>query len=196
MPRAFDYTQTDIDIPMRYNNSVSTAAPAINGTWVDYGKTTSSEVKYPLCQTETTDGQILFSDSQYLNNLSCEAHSYNAGNYYNLPSQLGNALNNDICPKGWSLPDKYRKTDYSSFLIIYGIDYKPSKTSPYDAALLNLPLSFLRSGIYYGDGSLGYQGTDGYCRMTSLRLFFNAGNLTPTYSTNANYGYSMRCVAH
>ena len=93
------------------------------------------------------------------------------------------------------LPDSNGKTNYSNFLIIYGIDYNASSRTNQDSALLNLPLSFLHSGLYYNNGSLGQQGNRGYYRMASLILLFYLDRLDPTYGTNADYGYPVRCVS-
>ena len=195
--RTDEYGQTYVDfLPARYNNIISTSKPTINGSWVNYGEMSSKE-SLEKCAIETTSGEILNSGSFIGNSVSCESHVYNAGNYYNLPSQLGNAKYNSVCPKGWRLPENNGDTSYSNLLLAYGIDFDAgdNRISPYDAALLNLPLSYLRSGYYYDTGALNYQGSNGYYRMSSLRLGFNSSNLNPTYSTNADVGYSVRCVS-
>ena len=192
-PHVFDYTQTEIDVPMRYGNTVSTTTPIINGTWVNYGNASSNEVKFPFCDVEYSDGVLLSSGSQSVDNKSCTPHAYNAGNYYNLPSQLGDAKSNSVCPRGWRLPEYGGKTDYANFLISYGIDYKASGRSNHDSGFLNLPLSFLHPGRYFSNGTLGAQGSNGIYRMTSLVLEFNSGYLNPVFNTDASYGYSLRC---
>ena len=127
---------------------------------------------------------------------SCKPHTYNAGNYYNLPSQLGDAKSNSICSKGWRLPENGATTSYFNLLLSYGIDFNSgNKVSPYDAALLNLPFSYLRSGGYGNNGTLITQGVYGYYRMSSLSLYFSSSYLVPTYGTLADVGYSVRCVS-
>ena len=180
---------------MRYINKINTSTPTVSGTWVNYGKEGSSKEDTNNCKTETTFGELMLDGSAMRYQLSCEPHAYNAGNYYNLPSQLGDAKYNDVCPKGWSLPDNNGKTSYSNLLIAYGIDNSASKVSnTFDAALINLPLSFLRSGRYVSNGSLYGQGNDGVYRMASLLLYFYSGGLDPADGTYASYGYSVRCV--
>ena len=93
------------------------------------------------------------------------------------------------------LPDSDGSTSYSNFLTNYGVDYNTTKTKPYDVALLNLPLSFLRSGYYSTYGGLYNQVSYGNYRMASFSLLFDSGNLNPTNSTNAYIGYSVRCVS-
>ena len=130
------------------------------------------------------------------NNVSCESHSYNAGNYYNYPAAaLGNNASNSVCPKGWTLPNNAKGTSYSRLLEAYGIDHAATTKSNYDSGLVNLPLSFLRSGIYSSSGTLTTQGSRGSYRMTSQRLYFHSDSLKPTNSTSAYTGYSVRCVS-
>ena len=196
----FDYTQKDLEIPMRYNNSISTSKPNINGTWVDYGSVSSSEAKFPYCDIEQTDGMLLTSGSQSTNNISCNPHVYNAGNYYNFPATSAKSNTptlNSVCSLGWGLPENDSNTSYSNLLMVYGIDFNAGDkmVEPYDAALLNFPLSFLRSGYYDRTGALYGQGSYGYYRMTSLRLVFNSGLLSPANDTLAGNGYSVRCVS-
>ena len=165
---------------------------------MDYGAATSNENKTQYCNIEQTDGILLTSGSQSTNNISCNPHVYNAGNYYNYPSAAPNGDQYvSICPKGWRLPENNGDTSYSNLLLAYGIDFNAgdNRIQPYDAALLNLPLSFLRSGYYGNTGALNAQGVGGYYRMSSLRLYFNSSNLNPTNRTDANYCYSVRCVA-
>ena len=198
--RTDEYGQTYVEYyPAKYNNSVSTTKPAINGTWVDYGSITSKE-STEKCTIETTAGEILNSGSVANNNVSCEPHAYNAGNYYNFPAvsaKSGEPTPNSACSKGWRLPENNGDTSYSNLLLAYGIDFNAgdNRIQPFDAALLNLPLSFLRSGYYYNTGALRYQGSVGEYRMSSLSLYFYLGDLYPTNDTLAYYGYSVRCVS-
>ena len=133
-----------------------------------------------------------------MHNVSCEPHAYNAGNYYNFPAASASTPEpalSSICPRGWSLPQKDRDTDYAKFLMTYGIDYNASSRSNQDSALLNLPLSYLRSGSYSASGSPHYQGNYGDYRMSSLSLGLGSGDLKPTDHTSADGGYSVRCVS-
>ena len=182
---------------MKYVNTISAAKPSINGTWVDYGTGVTSKEDTNRCSVETTNGEMLTSGSLMSLQQSCKPHTYNTGNYYNLPSQLGDAKYNSVCPLGWKLPESENKTSYSNLLLAYGIDFNAgdNRVQPYDAALLNLPLSYLRSGNYYNTGTLSVQGSYGVYRMSSLSLLFNSSGLDPTYITYAYYGYSVRCVS-
>ena len=182
--------------PMRYINSINITTPTVSGTWVNYGTSASSTTDTNNCPVNRTNGEILYSGHFMTSQISCEPHAYNAGNIYNLPSQLGDAKYNNICPKGWMLPDNNGETSYSNLLIAYGINHNAgsNKTKPYDVALLNMPLSFLRSG-YLSDGTLKLQGNYGRYRMASLSLYFSSGALNPTYDTHDSYGYSVRCVS-
>ena len=182
---------------MKYNNSLSQTTPTVTDTWVNYGSASSSELS-SLCDTELTEGQLLYSNSLMSLQKSCLTHSYNAGNYYNFPAASASSsepTTNSICPKGWSLPQNGRNTGYSHLLENYGVDYNASSRTNQDSALLNLPLSFLRSGDYSSGGSLGGQGNLGRYRMSSLRLHFGSGGLAPAYNTDAGGGYMVRCVS-
>ena len=195
--RVDEYGQTYIEYyPPRYINTIGTAKPTINGTWVNYGSASSTESS-ERCPVESTNGEILNSGSFMGGQASCRTHAYNAGNYYNLPSQLGNASHNSVCPLGWKLPDRNDDTSYSNFLLAYNIDFNAgdNRISSYDAALLNLPLSFLRSGLYTYTGALNYRSSVGEYRMSSLSLYSYLSDLIPTNDTNANYGFSVRCVS-
>ena len=172
--------------------------PTIIGTWVDYGGASSS-ASSEYCNTESTDGQMLVSGSQKLDNISCHPHSYNAGNYYNFPATSASSpepATSSVCARGWMLPQSNRSTSYANFLRAYGVDYSAPSLTNHDSALLNLPLSFLRSGSYnYRDGFLYYQGNYGDYRMSSLSLGLSSGYLTPVDGTSANSGFSVRCVS-
>ena len=186
--------------PMRYVNTISIGRPSINGTWVDYGTGISSKESSDNCIIEMTNGEILVSGSLMNLQQSCEPHSYNAGNYYNFPAvsaKSGEPTPNSACPKGWRLPDNNGDTSYSNLLLAYGIDFNAgdNMVSPYDAALLNLPLSYLRSGYHNSTGALSSQDSVGGYRMSSLRLGFNSSSLYPTSSTFASDGFSVRCVS-
>ena len=195
MPRVFSYEQGD-GTPAKYANPISISKPSITDTWVNYGAATSID-DAKACEIDITDGQLLYSKSQMLNQKSCVPHSYNTGNYYNFPAASTNTsepASSSICPKGWNLPQNTGNTSYSHILDMYGIDNFAATKSNYDSGLVNLPLSYLRSGYYYSDGTLYYQGISGVYRMTSQRLGFHSSNLNPTSNTDANRGYSVRCV--
>ena len=133
-----------------------------------------------------------------LNQKSCIPHSYNAGNYYNFPAASASSpdpATSSICPKGWILPQNGTPTGYAYFLLTYGIDHHVPSRPNQDSALLNLPLSFLRSGYYGNGGSLIVQGSNGGYRMASLSLYFGSRDLNPTNGTDAHYGFSVRCVS-
>ena len=198
--RTDEYGQTYVEYyPGRYINEVSKAKPNINGTWVDYGSVSSRESS-EKCTIETTSGEILNSGSVMQNNISCKTHTYNAGNNYNYPAASASTsepASSSICPLGWKLPEYNGNTRYSNLLLAYGIDFNAgdNMASPYDAALLNLPLSFLRSGYYNFNGNLSGQGSGGFYRMSSLRLYFNSSGLGLTYPTSAGSGFPVRCVS-
>ena len=183
---------------MRYVNTISTTGPSINGTWVDYG-TASSAADTKNCSINATSGEILVSGSLMSLQQSCGPHTYNAGNYYNFPAASASTsepASSSICPLGWKLPESDDKTSYSNLFQTYDIDFNSmNMISPYDASLLNLPLSFLRSGRYYNTGALYGQGSYGVYRVSSLNLYFGSSSLVPTSSTSANDGYSVRCVS-
>ena len=160
--------------------------PKVTNGNIVYGSSTSLPGGQSQFYIEHTEGQTLASLSLMKNQISLKPHIYNAGNYYNLPSQLGEAANT-VCPYGWSLPPS---SGYTDLIITYGFLNTPSNK---DTTLLGLPLSFLRSG-YYDNGTLSSQGSYGFYRMSSQLLYFGSNYLNPTYGTNANYGISVRCV--
>ena len=196
MPRVFDYTHPQIAIPMRYVNSVSKTKPTTNGSWIDYGSTTSTELKSYFCPTDNTNGQVLFGNSQYTDIISCEPHAYNVGNYYNFPAASASTpepATSSICPKGWSLPENNNNTSYNNLLASYLDKNAPAKTNN-DSALLNLPLSFIRVGYYSRLNYYNEREQTGHYRMTSNSLYVM--NTTPSFVGNQNsfHGYSVRCV--
>ena len=211
MPKVFDYEKKYIykdefnrDVieyyPMKYKNNVNAAKPTINETWVNYGTGASSTADSNNCPVEMTSGEILNSGSFMNGQVSCEPNSYNAGNYYNFPAASAKSNEptpNSVCSKGWRLPEKNGDANYSNLLLSYSVDFNAgdNRIEPYDAALLNLPLSFLRSGGYNGTGALNGQGYSGYYRMSSLRLLFYSSYLNPTNYADAYNGYSVRCVS-
>ena len=206
MPHVFNYekkyeykdTLGQIHIeyyPMRYINSANTTTPIVSGTWVNYGTGASSKADTNNCLVDRTNGEILYSGHFMTSQISCEPHAYDAGNYYNLPSQLGDAKYNNVCPRGWMVPQNNSSTSYANFLIAYGIDYgSKNKTQPYDAALLNLPLSFLRSGRY-DNNSTGNRGGTGYYRMSANQLALRSGDVNVGHNTFPTQGLSVRCIA-
>lgn len=184
--------------PVRYTNTTSKSKPVINGTWVDYGTGITSTANSTRCPVESTNGELLISGSLMSLQQSCEPHTYNAGNYYNYPSAAPNSNQLvSICSKGWRLPENDSDTSYSNLLLAYGIDFNAgdNMVSPYDAALLNLPLSFLRSGAYLNTGSLSSRGSRGDYRMSWYRMNFTSILLFPNYDASAYTGYSVRCVS-
>ena len=203
--RTDEYGQTSVEYyPPRYVNTIGTAKPTINGAWVGYGEVSSKESS-GKCSVETTAGEILNSGSVANNNVSCKTHVYNAGNYYNFPSVVSDGnIANSICPNGWRLPESNNNTSYSDFLLTYNIDFNAENKliQPFDSALLNLPLSFLRSGIYYDLGSLNGRGSRGdywsavgSSSAGAHRLYFNSGDLRPQVSSSKYLGFAVRCVS-
>ena len=187
MPRVFSQ-ESGLYEPTLYTNSRDATQPTINNGNIVYGKTTSTLGGQSQLYIEHTNGETLASLSLMLNQISLKPHSYNAGNYYNLPTQLGDA-SNTVCAKGWSLP---LNSGYSILINFYNFLNTPSNK---DSALLNLPLSFLRSGSYGGGGSLDNQGSVGRYRMPSLRMDFDSSALYPTHNAYVKEGLSVRCVS-
>ena len=109
----------------------------------------------------------------------------------------GDEAPDSICPKGWRLPSKEGNKSYQNLLIN---SYNTPTNS--DAALLAMPLSFVRAGYYYsGDGSFYNQGGNGvlwsstvYSSGFTYLLRFRDSNVYPQYNYGRGYGGSVRCV--
>ena len=187
MPHVFD-NQSGLNEPTLYTNSIDTTKPTVKNGNVVYGTSTSTMGGQSQFYIEYTEGQTLASLSLMLNQVSLKPHVYNAGNYYNLPSQLGDAANT-VCPYRWSLPPS---SGYTDLIITYGFFNTPSNK---DTALLGLPLSFLRLGLYQNNGTRTGQSTSGDYRMVLFSLYFASTALQSIDYTYANYGLSLRCVA-
>ena len=130
-----------------------------------------------------------------------DAH-YLAGNYYSFqaatagtaPSSSGTA-SGSICPKGFTLPTSNTTTNGSFSNLI-------TQTSANANTIVQAPLMFVRGGYVDPGYYLGYAGYSGYYwssvgRSSSYAysLYFNSGNVSPSYYYARYLGFSVRCVA-
>ena len=158
---------------------------------------------------ELTDGQVLASFDLMSDQMSCRANTQNMGNYYPFPGATagsnissGNA-SNSICPKGWILPAN-TKEDNKSFYRWLKTIYNYNSN---DNGIRSLPISFIRSGIYYqgalNDRAVGgvYWSSKLYSGSYAYGLRFNSNTLDTQFAFYYYYGigkplgYSVRCVA-
>ena len=115
----------------------------------------------------------------------------------NLITATSGEAADSICPKGWRLPPKEGNKSYHNLLISsYNI---PTNS---DAALLAMPLSFIRAGGYYpGDGFFHGQGNRGFLWSSTVYdsdvtyvLSFGASGGFPQFYNYRGYSFSVRCV--
>ena len=141
------------------------------------------------------------------------------GNYYNWSAAIASnnsqgisadniagenrEAENSVCPKGWRLPQIRNYVTYNTGdndFANLNFYYNSSKTNT-GAGLLAAPLYFMRSGyvnstFIYSFGDYGYYWSSTVNSTTNAYLLgFNSGGVNPAYSTNRNYGFSVRCIA-
>ena len=157
----------------------------------------------PTNTTQTTTG------TTWASNGGDVARSYDTANtsygvYYNwyaatagtgtASMSSGNATSS-ICPAGWRLPSNSgTKSYYNLITTTYGYT---------TGAELVSNLGFVYSGVYYYDGDVSLQGSEGnFWSSTALgstyaySLIFVSGRVLPQYNNSyKGRGYSVRCVS-
>jgi len=140
-----------------------------------------------------TNGDILNSLNQMLNQKSCKPNTGNAGNWYMWStSSIRSNIKNSVCSKGWKLPEYNGEKGYKIL------------TSTYGNENTKLPVSFTLSGYYWMyDGSyIKYRGSEGRFNIPLtgdyggwIRYFSFSASSSRYYQHNisSNYGYSLRC---
>ena len=114
-------------------------------------------------------------------------------------------VNESICPAGWRLPtSNSADANYSFGNLVkqYGYSGENQWSGVTDATLLASPLFFARGGYVYS-GSLGSQGSSGYCwssradsrSYSAYYLDFDSSNVYPSHNYDRRNGFSVRCVA-
>ena len=191
------YTEADTDL---HDGRIfqAPAASNVGTTWNYYG---SDGPHYLTPQA----GYEYFQDGTTASSTGQPTES--AGNYYDWPMATamsgqsltgnGDEAPDSICPKGWRLPPKTGNKSYKKLLI----DSYDTPTNS-DAALLAMPLSFIRAGYYYpGDGSFSNQGSGGrlwsstvYDSDDTYFLLFGYSYVDPQRDSSRGYGLSVRCV--
>ena len=191
------YTEADTDLHDG-RTFQAPAASSIGTTWnqngLDGAHWLSPQAGYEYFQNGTTTS-------------STGQPTESTGNYYDWPmatAMSGQSLTNDgdeapdsICPKGWRLPPNEGNKSYQNLLIN---SYNTPTNS--DAALLAMPLSFIRAGNYNpGVGSFGVLGSGGllwsstvYGSYNTYVLGISSSNVYPQYNGSRGYGTSVRCV--
>lgn len=143
---------------------------------------------------------------------------YLIGNYYQWNTAtagsggaiVNKAARDSICPKGWQLPSSGNNTENGTFgfmLSKYGLtsSVRGKGTDGHDYNIASAPLSYVRSGdvsLVYGTlriaGGYGYGwsaqsyssgGTNAY------NLYFGASDVAPSYGSNRNIAFPIRCIA-
>ena len=163
-----------------------------------------------LNDIDYTNGEILFSFSQMINQVSCNPFTGNGGNWYSWPAATAGGYHatkgynelSSVCPKGWQLTVN-AATDPKSYYYLIRTIYNMQENN--DSRIRLLPMSFVRSG-YYGQGSLDNNIIVGYYWSSTVignenaySLGFTSGSLVPQYDnpgySKKYYGYSVRCVS-
>ncbi len=161
------YTTSDTNISSSWTPSLSTY-PTNNTTWTNSYRSPESYDPGDLCWNGT-----IYTQNGALNNrtTSCaqNGNHYHIGNYYNLPAAFGNfvygyeyhvgdVINGNICPAGWTLPGT-NKNDLSSGSFGYLVD-ELSLTSGINGNIHASPVYFVYNGYKNTDGlvSFGYYG--------------------------------------
>jgi len=164
-------------------------------------------------EVDITDGQVLGSRSQMLDQMSCIPDTGNAGNYYNFgAATAGGGRNaadyaepNSACPKGWKL-NVNDGLEVESWYYLIRNTY--SILSGGDKNLRLLPMSFIRSGIYNFmdcNSTFCQRSTNGNYWSATNRyggyiylMTFTSGSIVPQQAYNGYNpadGVAIRCVA-
>ena len=151
-----------------------------------------------------TNGELLTSGSNMMNQTSCKADTGNAGNWYSWSASTAGGQSsskepNSICPKGWQLTTN-TATDSKSYYYLIRTTYNIQETDS-DSRVRPLPMSFIRSGNYTL-GSLNLRGSYGRywsavggSSTGAYYLDFRSGYLNPQNASNKSYGFAVRCVS-
>ena len=159
-----------------------------------------------LNDIDYTNGEILFSFSQMINQVSCNPFTGNGGNWYSWPAATAGGSSstrgynepNSICPSGWQLTVNAETKVKSWYYLIrntYGI------LSGGDENIRLLPMSFVRSGAYVQESFFNRADYGYYWSSTAdssnnaCHLNFNYRNLNHQSNNYKSYGLSVRCVS-
>ena len=153
---------------------------------------------------EFTQGELLTSGNNMINQISCGSNTNNSGNFYSWPASTAGGQSsskepNSVCPKGWQLTTN-AATDTKSFYYLIRTVYNIQEDDS-DSRVRPLPMSFIRSG-YHNLGSHKDRGSSGnywsalgYSGAYAYFLRFHFGNLDLQGGYSRYYGLSVRCVS-
>ena len=177
------YEQELVGIPIRYTNN------------------TMSYCNYDF---EQTSGERLYSESLMMNQISCRANINNSGNWYTwIASVAGSVIQsgpepNSICSIGWQMSTA-SSSDPKSFYHLIENYYSIFDNG--DTQIINLPLSYIRAGLYTNNGERSgrtaggkYWASNNAGQKYGSFLNFSANTLLHS-SFDKYYGHSVRCVA-
>ena len=197
---AFDQTNTYRTVK---NPATGVDEQVLDSTPIRYTNSGTS-MGYCYDEVERTNGEILNSGSYMSYQDSCGPNVGNAGNWYSWSASTAGGQSsskepNSICPKGWQLTTN-TATDIKSYYYLIRTAYNISEDNN-DSRIRPLPMSFIRSGLYYL-GSLNNRGSYGYywsavasSSTGAYFLYFSSGSLNPQSGDNKYAGFSVRCVS-
>lgn len=139
------------------------------------------------------------------------------GNYYyswyaatagsGTSAQTNTEAEYSICPSGWKLPANYTISttkSYGSMANAYGLTTNGANNTTTNISTFEaFPLSFARTGTYYGSGGPVNVGTYGLYWSSTARsdatlaydFIYGASRTYPQYNAKKYSGLPVRCVA-